>query len=349
MRRSAETINIEVSNITGRRFGRFRVKFSELAGATWLGVLLLGLLVVMGGALVAAGPGPALSNLSPTQGAHVPTATKVSFTADDPDQINASSAQIAVNGTSIPATVKFREIGHYETRIDPYWGTEYQVWVVDGYDYTSAAIESNAITNPPDVNSVRVSIADGLGNISTAQWTFYSSTPPNIANQTPANGATISTTLPTISAQITDGDGSVDPSSVRMIVDGTPVGVSCNTSYNTTMASYTPPTPLSPGTHTVNLTAKDAVGNAATSAWSFTVPAGSASFSSPAPASGSTVTIPNPTISVLVSSAAGLGGGATMLINGSSVPAVYTSFTPTSGKISYTPASLPDGVTTISV
>ena len=89
-------------------------------------------------------------------------------------------------------------------------------------------------------------------------------TPPTISDLTPADGATVNTATPTISATVTDASN-IDESSIVMTLNGVKVAHT----YENGLVSYTPD--LSEGLYTVTLDVSDTIDNLATTSWSFTV------------------------------------------------------------------------------
>ncbi len=87
----------------------------------------------------------------------------------------------------------------------------------------------------------------------------YDLTPPVIAFVAPEKSTTTGSAQPLMMALVTDAGVGVDPASVEMKVDGTPV--TAKFIAGTGELSFLPPVPLSPGTHVVTISAKDAVGN----------------------------------------------------------------------------------------
>lgn len=90
-------------------------------------------------------------------------------------------------------------------------------------------------------------------------------TPPTISDLTPAEGATVNTATPTISATVTDASG-FEVSSIVMTLDE----VEVSHTYENGLVYYTPAL-LGEGLHTVTLDVADTIGNLATTSWSFTV------------------------------------------------------------------------------
>jgi subtilisin len=89
-------------------------------------------------------------------------------------------------------------------------------------------------------------------------------TPPTITALTPANGATVYVSNPTISAKVSDSSGI---GTFSMTIDDSLV----DAKYNGDTIAYTPTT-LADGPHKVALTVSDAKGNTATTpTWTFTI------------------------------------------------------------------------------
>ena len=88
-------------------------------------------------------------------------------------------------------------------------------------------------------------------------------TPPTITALTPANGATVTISNPTISAKATDASGI---GVFSMTIDGSSVSAT----YGSDTIAYTP-TALAAGSHSVVLSVSDLKNNVATQTWSFTV------------------------------------------------------------------------------
>ena len=110
-------------------------------------------------------------------------------------------------------------------------------------------------------------------SIDELNLTVTDNTPPTITNLTPEDGANVTTATPQISAVVKDPGGvGVDPASISLKLDGTPVSHTYNNI--TGLVSYTPTQDLSYGTHTVELTAKDYGENEKTETWSFFVTVG---------------------------------------------------------------------------
>ncbi len=98
--------------------------------------------------------------------------------------------------------------------------------------------------------------------------TYRDISPPVVVSVAPARGQSISDRRPTILITLSDISG-IDEGSIGLKLDGQDVQFSFNPA--TQQISYTPAEDLSPGAHTVYLSASDLAGNPTEESWSFTV------------------------------------------------------------------------------
>lgn len=112
--------------------------------------------------------------------------------------------------------------------------------------------------------------ATGTPTAATAGPTLSGdSTPPDIFSLTPPRYSTIYETKPTISADFSDAESSINTSSVLITVDAVDVtGLSTVTSTDVT---YVPAVDLALGTHTVAVSVSDDAGNKKDASWYFGV------------------------------------------------------------------------------
>ena len=96
-------------------------------------------------------------------------------------------------------------------------------------------------------------------------------TPPELSNPYPADGSTITSVTPLISADLADPGSGINTTAVTISVDGT--NVTQNASVISSRVWYTPGQPLSGGPHNVSVYAEDNRGFGNTLNWSFTVAA----------------------------------------------------------------------------
>lgn len=110
----------------------------------------------------------------------------------------------------------------------------------------------------------------------------YDITPPTILGYLPSMGSVVTTQYPAISASmqsIPNNEGDIDPTSLRMWLDGTEitdvmdvsVPFDSNNGYWLGTASYIPEAPLSEGYHSLRIEAMDISGNTGYYTWSFMV------------------------------------------------------------------------------
>ena len=106
-------------------------------------------------------------------------------------------------------------------------------------------------------------------------------TPPELSNPYPADGSTITSVTPLISADLADPGSGINTTAVTISIDGT--NVTQNASVISSQVWYTPGQPLSGGPHNVSVYAEDNRGFGNTLNWSFIVAVGkqppTASFS----------------------------------------------------------------------
>lgn len=266
--------------------------------------------------------GPTLSNFTPAAGADIKaTSTQISFAASDADKIDTASVKVLINGKSVPCNVTLAPAGRWVQYWDSCSGTYYQVWVVDTTDPTKATITAS-VANLPDANTVSVTMADQIGNISTNEWKFAANMAPVVSEMNPGEGKITSDTFTTISAKISD-TGTIDTNSIVLKLDGTAVShnyTAVNGSSGT--VSYIPKNQLSVGSHQMALTVQDAAGNSKTQSWTFSILAGNAVFSGELPVVDSTVYDSLPRISVNVTDVVDLSQGTLKVtVNGKPVSA----------------------------
>ncbi|MBW6468520.1 MAG: hypothetical protein K0B85_05100 [Coriobacteriia bacterium] len=149
----------------------------------------------------------------------------------------------------------------------------------DDHYYFNALVEG--------LNTIDVTVTSAEG-ISSYSWSFYYDPPPVISAVTPADGASLSETRPTISATITDDDATFEST---MTVDGAVVPTEYDASTKT--FSYTPLVPFdAPSSHVVSLQIRDAEDRTVSRIWSFSIVGQTVAFSDHVPAPGAVVTAP---------------------------------------------------------
>src|SRR5215469_2538354 len=93
--------------------------------------------------------------------------------------------------------------------------------------------------------------------------------PPTVDGQQPSPNALIGTEYPQIYARLGGGSSAVDPSTVRVVVDG--VDVTDQSTVSSAYIAYTPSEQMSGGTHTVDISGQSDDGTPFDSQWSFTI------------------------------------------------------------------------------
>ena len=93
--------------------------------------------------------------------------------------------------------------------------------------------------------------------------------PPNVTDQQPSPNALIGTDYPQIYARLGGGSAAVDPSTVRVVVDG--ADVTDQSTVSSAYIAYTPTEQMMGGTHTVDVSGQSDDGTPFDSQWSFQI------------------------------------------------------------------------------
>lgn len=93
--------------------------------------------------------------------------------------------------------------------------------------------------------------------------------PPEVTSLQPRPEAQLTNIRPNIVVSFFDGETSVNPSAVRLVVNGK--NVTAETSITEMAASYNPRVPLTPGPVRVQLLVSDRAGNTERTSWTFTI------------------------------------------------------------------------------
>lgn len=93
--------------------------------------------------------------------------------------------------------------------------------------------------------------------------------PPEVTLREPAPDARLTNLRPNLVASLFDGESSVNPAAVRLLVNGR--NVTAETTVTETSTAYNPQAPFSPGPVRVELLASDRAGNTARNSWSFAI------------------------------------------------------------------------------
>ena len=104
---------------------------------------------------------------------------------------------------------------------------------------------------------------------STSGYGSSGSAPPNVEGQQPSPNALIGTDYPQIYARLGGGSSAVDPSTVRVLIDG--VDVTGQSTVSSAYIAYTPSQPMTGGTHTVDVSGQSDDGTPFDSQWSFEI------------------------------------------------------------------------------
>lgn len=99
--------------------------------------------------------------------------------------------------------------------------------------------------------------------------TSVSGTPPSVDGQQPSPNALIGTQYPQIYARLGGGSSAVDPSTVRVLVDG--ADVTDQSTVSSAYVAYTPEQPMTGGTHTIDVSGQGDDGTPFDSQWSFEI------------------------------------------------------------------------------
>jgi hypothetical protein len=188
---------------------------------------------------------------------------------------------------------------------------------LDGTDQTAkAAVTAAALTFipaaplPDGSHAVALDVRDAAGNPAHQAWSFTTDiTPPSLVITSPAT-ATVGTVTPTLGFAYTDATSGVDPTSLRVLLDGTDVTATCQRGPGS--AACTPP-PLRAGPHGLAASVRDRAGNAASASLSFQIVLQPPSVAIIAPADLSYVATAQPPAQGTYSSAAGIDPGSVNL------------------------------------
>jgi Copper amine oxidase N-terminal domain len=166
-------------------------------------------------------------------------------------------------------------------------------------------------------HTVRAAGVDSSGSRFDRSWTFSTNGAPPPVNPValralqPANGATVGNAFSVISAQFSR---SVQPGSVRVLLDGNDITSRCGVSASA--FSYKPPAPLGGGSHNVRVTGRGSDGAGFDHSWSFSV-------NRPAPPPRITLSIDQPSPNAVVGSA--------FVVKGTTVPGAQVQITAGAG------------------
>ena len=240
--------------------------------------------IIWGGAQIIAPPGTQLYALGfNAQGAAIQQTESVTVTAIGwvPEAVSGASALSLRPALAAASGASFVVGGIYE--FQPYTLTlsPAATLVITYTDEAAAGVDESRIGmfrwNPEGNNwQPMAAISDMAHNVFTATITQlgtfalgYDGTPPQIIILEPANGSTISNTLPLIKAMVVDAGVGIDPATVEMRLDGQVVAATYNT--GTGELVYLPTALLEAGQHTVQVSAGDVLGHVSLVMATFTV------------------------------------------------------------------------------
>jgi len=236
-------------------------------------ILVAALMLAFPGHALADAVGPVVTGVSPATGTAVPGPFTLEFVAQDTDGIpGLSAAEVVIDGvTYSPSSV-----------VQGYWVWDpYEDWWQDDPNYGAFTFSIPALATQ-GLHTVEIRVVDGLGNLSTTWSSVIKTAPVTFGVQHPqANRSYVGPSHVEVVAF-----GPVDPLSVVIEVDGTPVPSSYE-SLGGALGRIFTTTPISGiGAHTVEVSAGDSVvGTPASTQWDFTI------VSSPA---GPTIGTPTP-------------------------------------------------------
>ncbi|MCW3491317.1 Ig-like domain repeat protein [Dethiobacter alkaliphilus] len=254
---------------------------------------------------------------------------------DEISHLQQSSLRMYLNGEQVSAGFEY----------DYYWWEH-------RYEYRNGTVRYTAADLTDGTYEVELEMADKAGNVGSRTWTFTVAVPPVISELYPADG-TVHTAVDKITALASDPNGSVDPDSVLMELNGAAVETVFNEDSGEIKAVF--PDGLETGEYNVYLKIADMAGNEADAQWSFTVDASPPEFSNLLPSEGSTVNVANPEIKVRIDDPDGIKSGTPkMYIDGEEVSATFEYYwywgpwwqeiiDYTRGTLTYKPVALANG------
>lgn len=143
------------------------------------------------------------------------------------------------------------------------------------YEANITAPTTSSYNQPNHYYNVTIEATNTAGTSSTADGTDLTGlrlvvkekVAPAITITAPTAGATITTNKPAVKWTVTDADSGVNPNTISIKIDsGSAItsGITKTASGKGFTCSYTPPTALADGSHTITINASDYDGNAAT-------------------------------------------------------------------------------------
>lgn len=258
--------------------------------------------------------GPVIDNIAPADSSSISNSNSIiGFSLNDDIKIDTSSINVKFNGTDVNYSLEDVSGPINSEPVD---------YVRDIGTY-SAKYNVSANVYAKDHNTVLVTAKDVLGHSTSVQWNFDCMLSPVISGAAPT-GSVKQSSLPVVTAKLTD-NGLIDASSIILKVDSNIV----NHTYNATtgIVSYTPPLPLTPGTHNFSLEVKDTASNPANLTWSCDITGDSAGpvISGLEPADGSSLSQTSSQLKFTAFDQDGINNGSLKVtFNGAPISAIIT-------------------------
>lgn len=218
------------------------------------------------------------------------------------------------------------------------------VLLVDSVNVTpQALVSATSVSYTPTTalssgaHTATLTVADLAGNTTQSSWSFTVDTVlPVISGLAPINKTIAAMPIASITAQYADVGVGIDTTKINLLVDG--LDVTASAQVTPTGISYIPSAALSNGTHAIQLSVADKVGNTQSAAWSFSIDAQGPTVAGQLPVNGSFSNKLTPTISAQYADAgAGIDSTKTALtLDGI---AVTTGLTVTATGFSYVPSA----------
>jgi large repetitive protein len=118
-------------------------------------------------------------------------------------------------------------------------------------------------------HSVKLTVADRVGNSASSEWTFATAQPPEITTFAPQDEVLPHGVRPRVTATFRDSRVGIDLSSVKLFMNGQ--DVTAQAQVTASGISFVPPQPLASGPYTFYLEVANTTNTVATKAWWFEV------------------------------------------------------------------------------
>jgi PKD repeat protein len=207
---------------------------------------------------------------------------------------------------------------------------------IDGVDVTGAAqIGAASLSYTPaaalaeGVHLVQLAASDTLGQVTNtgAQFTV-DLTPPAVSVTSPIGTLVSVGARPSVAVSYSDSGSGVDPTSLKVTLDGLPAALTCNAGAQGALCMLA--ADLTAGTHAVAASIRDLAGNVGTAGASFVLTLDLAPVVTiVSPANGSVLTTPAAAVAGMVVSAAGAAGVSQVTVNGTAATLAGSQFAAT--------------------